>query len=141
MQMITNDIIRNGQKFSAADLKNFDAENLWGSPLRLLNNPPVKKVFIRNPRTKRKKNPAANDEERLFIPAPRSTRVSRSIPSESRSVIILLPKPEFNDPFKGNASEETRSSEKNHIIRTPFQDFTVRTIPFGNELKIHIWQL
>ncbi len=111
------------QKFFAEALKNSAAENLPDNPLRLLNNPPERKAFIRNPTSIAINRPLEKEEMILLKFASRSANTSTLIPFFSISVIMLLPNPDFNAPFIGIATRLTSKREHNHIIRTPLRDF------------------
>jgi hypothetical protein len=138
IKLITARMIRNDQKFFAEALKNSEELNLPADPLRLLNNPPVKKVLRINPTIIAKRNPVEKNEVRLFNVATISVKTSILIPSVSFSVIILLPKAEFKAPFIGRTTKLTRKRDVSHMISTPFQRFRELRIPFLIAMRIFI---
>lgn len=127
--LIINVIIKNDQKFFAEALKNSVAENFSDNPFRLLNNPPERNEFIRNPTSTDINRPLEKEEKMLLKFAPRSANTSTLIPFFSNSVIMLFPNPDFNAPFNGIATRLTSKREHNHIIRIPFHEFDERNRP------------
>jgi len=135
---IIRDITRNGQKFLAHAVKNSFPENFEAEPLRELKIPPEIKAFSNIPKSKSSNNPAGKDAKMPLKTEPRSPRTSISNPSCSRSFIMLSPKPDFRNPFNGNATRETISSDPNQIRRIPFHAFRVRQNPEASDLNIFI---
>jgi len=131
-------IIKNDQKFFAEALKKSPAENFSDNPLRLLNNPPERNEFIRNPTIIAINRPLEKDEKIPLKFDPRSANTSTLIPFFSISVIMLLPNPDFNAPFNGIATRLTSKREHNHIIRIPFHEFDERNRPAFIEMNIFI---
>jgi hypothetical protein len=82
--------------------------------------------------------PAVKKENRFLKAGPRSAKASISNPSASFSVIMLLPKAEFNEPLKGYIKTITRINIENQTIKTPFRDFNARVKPDFRELNIFI---
>jgi hypothetical protein len=93
--------MRNDQKFFAPALKKSCDENFPLPFLTLPNKPAVRKAFRINPIRYMKMNPAVKKDMRLLKVDPRSAKTSISNPSDSFSMIMLLPKAEFNEPLKG----------------------------------------
>jgi len=138
IKRVINEIMRKDQKFLAEDLKNSGELKRVLFFLRLLKSPPARKIFRTKPKNIRSINPVEKKETMTFKADPRSVKISVLKPSASFSVIMLLPYAEFNAPFKGIASNETRMSVINQVIKIPLQVFTDTLAPEKIELKIFI---
>jgi hypothetical protein len=136
--LITDKITRNDQKYLAEALKNSPVENLPYDSYSILNNPPERNILRRKPTTNKRKNPDERYDIRLVRASPKSEKTSKSIPSISLSVIMLLPKPEFKDPLTGSARRLTNNSDKNQIIKIPFHDFSERKTAILTAIKTFI---
>jgi hypothetical protein len=130
--------MRKDQKFLADALKNSEELKRILFFLRPEKNPPARKVFRKKPVIIRSINPVEKNETMTFKADPRSVKISVLNPPASFSVIILFPNADFNAPFKGIASIETRMSVRNHVIKIPLQDLTDLLVPLMIELKIFI---
>ena len=137
INVIVKVINRNVQKFREHALKNPENENFSFIP-RLLNKPPVKKAFMRNAISIMIRKPDLSDDIIDLKTGPRSMNVSRSNPSASLSVIMLLPKEDFKAPLNGMNIKDARIRKNNQISKTPFHDLRVREKPELIELQIFI---
>ena len=138
INLVINEIIRNGQKFLAEDLKNSEEVKRVLSFLKPLKRPPARKIFRIKPISITNNNPAEKNETITFKAEPRSVKISVLKPSASFSVIMLLPNPAFKAPLRGIANNETRMSIKNQVIKIPLHAFSEVTAPDTNDLIIFI---
>jgi hypothetical protein len=135
---VINEIIRNDQKFLAEELKNSGTVKQELSFFKPEKSPPARKIFITNPTNNKNNSPVEKNETITFKADPRSVKSSVLKPSASFSVIMLLPKADFNAPLRGSANDETSMSVRNHVIKIPLHDLTEVLTPDINDLRIFI---
>lgn len=129
IRLITDRIIRKGQKFLADAFQNDNAENLPALLRRDSNNPPVKNAFMIKAASMRIDNPLRRNAIRFLNAVPGSVKASMSNPALSLSVIMLDPKPDLITPFTGSAIRHTRMSDIIDMISAPFHNEREREAP------------
>ncbi len=141
IRLITDRIVRKGQKFLADAFQKDNEENFPAELRRDSNNPPVRNAFRINEESMIIDKPLRRKTIRFLNAVPGSVKASISNPDLSRSVIMLDPKPDLITPFTGSAIRHTRIRDMNNIISAPFHIDSEREMPDFNAGNIFISDL